>query len=81
MHDDVSTNAASVAVKKKYATTRSMSKSMVTRTQLSSRSTPAMLQTTVPTTPKGPQHSKGRSEHFSGLVVSKSLGSSPTREG
>ena len=32
MHDDVSTNAALVAMKKKYATARSTSKSMVTRT-------------------------------------------------
>ena len=81
MHDDVSTNAASVAMKTKYAATRSTSKSMVTRTQLLSRSPTATLQTTAPTTPRGPQHSQGRSKHFSGPVVSKSLGSSPTREG
>jgi len=36
MHDDISTNAASVATKKKYITARSMSKSMETQTQLSS---------------------------------------------
>ena len=34
MHDDISTSAASVAMKKKYATARSTSKSTVIRTQL-----------------------------------------------
>ena len=48
MHDDVSTNTASVAIKKKYAAARSTSKSTVTRTQLSSRSMPATLQTMAP---------------------------------
>ena len=43
MHDDVSTSAASVIMKKKYATSKSMSKSMETQTQLSSRSMLAML--------------------------------------
>jgi hypothetical protein len=43
MHDDVSTSAASIAIKKKYTAARSMSRSTTTRTQLSSRSTPAML--------------------------------------
>ena len=81
MHDDVSTNAASVAMKKKYAAARSMSKSTLTRTQLSSRSMPTTLQTMAPTTPKGPRHSRGRFKHFNGPVVSKSLGLSPTRDG
>ena len=57
MHDDVSTNVASVTMKTKYTVAKSMSKSMVTRTQLSSRSTPATLHTMAPTTPKGPKHS------------------------
>ena len=43
MHDDVSTNAASVAMKMKYTAARSMSKSTVTQTQLSSRSLMATL--------------------------------------
>ena len=43
MHDDVSTNAISVAMRMKYAATRSTSKSMVTWTQLLSRLTLAML--------------------------------------
>ena len=81
MHDDVSTSTASVTMKKKYATAKSTSKSTVTQTQLLSRSTLAMLQITAPTTPKGPQHSRGHSEHSSVPVVSKSLGLSPTREG
>ena len=81
MHDDVSNNAASVAMKMKCATARSTSKSTVTQTQLLSHSLPAMLQTTAPTNPKGPQHSRGHSEHFSGLVVSKSLGLSPMKGG
>jgi len=81
MYDDVSMNAASVAMKKKYTAARSMRKSTVPRTQLSSCSTMATLQTTVPTTLKCPQHSQGHSEHFSGLVVLKSPGSSPTKEG
>ena len=82
MHDDVSTNAASVAMKKKYAAIKSMSKSMETQTQLSSHSMSAMLQISTPTTTlKGPQHSQGRSEHFSGPVFLKSLGSIPTMEG
>ena len=57
MHEDVSTNVASVAMKKKYAAARSTSMSMVTRTQLLSRSTLATLQAMALTTPKGPQHS------------------------
>ena len=57
MHDDILTNAASVTMKKKYAAYRSTSKRTITRTQLLSRSTSATLQTTAPTTPKGPQHS------------------------
>ena len=57
MHDDISTSAASIAMKKKYAAIKSTSKSLVTQTQLSSHSMPAMLQITAPTTPKGPQHS------------------------
>ena len=82
MHDDVSMNVVSVAAKKKYATIRSTSKSTETWTQLSSHSTSAMLQIPMPTTtPKGPQHSRGRSKHFSGPMVLKSPGSSPTREG
>ena len=81
MHDDVSTNAALVAMKKKYAAARSTSKSMVTQTQLLSHSPPATLQTMAPIIPKGPQHSRGRFEHFSGPMVLKSLGSSPTKEG
>ena len=80
MHDDVSMNVASVTMKKKYATARSMSKSMVIRTQLWSRSLQATLQTTTPTTQKGPQLSPGRSEHSSGPVVLKSAGSSPMKE-
>ena len=57
MHDDVLMNAASVTMKAKYATARSTSKSTVTRTQISSCSPMATLQTTASTTPKGPQHS------------------------
>ena len=38
MHDDVSMNAASAAMKKKYAAARSTSKSTVTQTQLLSHS-------------------------------------------
>ena len=56
-HVDVSTSATSVAMKK-YAAIKSTSKSTVTQTQLLSHST---LQIMVPTTPKGPQHSQGRS--------------------
>ena len=41
--DDVSMSAVSVAMKKKYTAVKSTSKSSVTQTQLSSRSTPAML--------------------------------------
>ena len=79
-HDDVSTSAVSVIMKKKYAAVKSTTKSSVTRTQLSSRSMLAMLQLTPTTIPKAPQHLQGRSEHFNGPMVSKSLGSSPTRE-
>ena len=53
MHDDVSTNAASVAMNMKYVAARSTSKSTVTQTQLSSHSSAATLQTTAPTTPRG----------------------------
>ena len=81
MHDGVSSNVASVAMKKKYAAVKSTSRSSVTRTQLSSCSTPAMLEITASTTPKGPRHSRGHSKHSSGPMVSKSLGLSPTREG
>ena len=55
--DGVSTSAGLVALKKKYATVKSTSRSSVTQTQLSSHLTPAMLQITAPTNPKGPQHS------------------------
>ena len=65
MHDDVSTNVALVAMKMKYAATRSMSRSTATRTQPSSQLPVAMLQLTVLTTSRGPRHSQGRSEHFS----------------
>ena len=54
MWDDVSTNTASATMKKKYVAARSMSKSMVTRTQLLSRSTPATLQTMALANPEGP---------------------------
>ena len=81
MHDDVSSNVASVAMKKKYVAARSMSKSTVIRTQLWSRSPPTTLQTTPPTTRRAPLLSPGCSKHFNGPVVSKSLGSSPTSEG
>ena len=54
MHDDASTNAASVAMQMKYAAAKSMSKSTVTQTQLLSRSLTATLQTMAPTTPKAP---------------------------
>ena len=54
--DDVSTSAISV-VMKKYTAAKSMSKSSVTRTQLSSHSMPAMLQTMALTTLKVPRHS------------------------
>ena len=80
-HDDVSTSAASVSIKMKYAVVKTTSKSLVTWTQLSRRSTPATLQITALTTLKGPSHSRGHSEHSSGPVISKSLGSSPMREG
>ena len=43
MHDDVSTNAASVAMKTKYVAARSTSKSTATRTQPSSQSLVATL--------------------------------------
>ena len=43
MHDGVSSNIASVAMKNKYATARSTSKSTVIRTQLWSRSPSAIL--------------------------------------
>ena len=81
MHDGVSSNVTLVAIKTKYAAARSTSRSMATQTQPSSRSLMAMLQTTAPTTLRGPQLSQGRSEHFGGPVVSRSLGSSPTKEG
>jgi len=54
--DNISTSAISVIMKKKYATVKSMTKSSVTQTQLSSHSTSATLQIMAPTTPKGPQH-------------------------
>ena len=81
MHNDVSTSVASVAMKKKYAAAKSMSKSTVTWTQLSSRSTPVTLWMMALPTPRGTQHSRGHSEHFSGPMVLKSLGSIPTKEG
>jgi len=77
-HDDVSMSAALVAMKKKYAAIKSMSKSSVTWTQLSSHSIP---QITTATILKGPQHSRGLSEHSSGPMVLKSLGSSPMKDG
>ena len=80
MHNDVSTNATSVTMKMKYATARSTSKSTVTQTQLSSHSPTATLQTMAPTTPRAPKHLQGCSEHFSGPMVSKSLGSSPMKD-
>ena len=59
MHDGISSNVVSVAMKKKYAAIKSTSKSSVTQTQLSSRSMPAMLQITAPTTLKGPSIHEG----------------------
>ena len=59
MHDGVSSNVASVAMKMKYAVARSMSKSTVIQTQLWSRSPPAMLQIPAPTTQKAPSFHQG----------------------
>ena len=59
MHDDVSTNAILVTIKKKYATVKNTSKSSVIQTQLSSHSTSAMPQITTTTIPKGPSIHEG----------------------
>ena len=77
----VSSNVALVAMKTKCVAARSTSRSTATRTQPSSLSLTATLQTTVSTTLRGLQLSQGRSKHFGGPVVSRSLGSSPTKEG
>ena len=80
MHEDVSTSAVLVAMKKKYATVKSMSKSSVIQTQPFSHSTSATPQITTAMILKGPEHSQGHSEHSSGPVFSKSTGLSPTRD-
>ena len=80
MRDGVSSIVASVAMKTKYVAAKSTSRSMTTRTQPSSLSLMAMLQTTVSTTLRGLQLSQGHSEHFGGPVVLRSLGSSPMKE-
>ena len=53
MRDGVSSNVASVTTKMKCVTARSTSKSTATRTQLSSLSLTATLQTMVSTTLRG----------------------------
>ena len=53
MRDDVSSNVASVTMKMKYVAARSTSRSTATRTQPSSLSLTATLQTTVSTTLRG----------------------------
>ena len=78
MRDIISKGAVSLAMKKKYAAVKNMSKSSVIWTQPSSHSTP---QITTATIPKGSELSRGHFEHSSGPMVSKSLGSSPTRDG
>ena len=77
MHDGVSSNVASVAMKTKYAAARSMSRSTETQTQLSSRSTSATLQLTSTTTPKGLQCLRGRFEHSNGPRGFKITGVEP----
>ena len=64
MRDGVSSNVGPVTMKTKYVAARSTSRSTATRTQLSSQLTLATLQLMPTTTPKGPQHLRGRSEHF-----------------
>ena len=81
MHDSVSINIASGAMKMKYDAAKSTSESTVIQTQLWSRSSLAILLISAPTTRKGPLRSPGRSERSSGPVVSKSLGLSPMKEG
>ena len=53
MHDGVSMNADSVAMKMKSSAVRSMNKSIVTQTQLSSHSSVATPLTMALTTPRG----------------------------
>ena len=59
MHDGVSSNVASVAMKTKYVATRSTSRSTETQTQLSSKLTSATLQPTPTTTLKAPSIYEG----------------------
>ena len=75
--DDVLTSAVFLAMKKKYGTVKSTSKSSVIQTEPSSHS---MSVTPTAMIPKGPKHSQGHSRYSSGPVVSKSLGSSPTKD-
>ena len=77
--DIISTGTVSLAMKRKYAGVKNTSTSLVIRTQPSSHSMPATPQ--MVTIPRGPEHSQGHSRHSSGPVVSKSPGSSPTRDG
>ena len=79
-HDVILVGAVSLAMKKKYAGVKNTSKSSIIQTQPSSHSTSAMPQITMATILKGLEHSRGHSEHSSGPGVSKSLGSSPTRD-
>ena len=81
MRDVISMGAVSLAMKRKYAGVKNMSKSLVIRMQPSSHLTPATLQILTVTIPKGSEHSREHFEHSSGPMVSKSPRSSPTMGG
>jgi len=57
IRDVILTGTVSLAMKRKYAGVKNMSKSSVIQTQPSSHSTPAMPQITTVTIPKGLEHS------------------------
>jgi len=81
MHNVISMGTFSLGMRRKYAGVKNTSKNLVIWMQPCSHLTLAMLPIPTVMIPKGPEHSREHSEHSSGLVVSKSLGSCPTRGG
>ena len=81
MHDVTLMGAVSLGMRRKYAGVKNTSKNSVIWMQPSSYSTSAMLPIPTAMILKAPVHSREHSEHSSGPVVSKSLGSSPTKDG
>ena len=81
MYDVISIGAVSLGMKRKYIGVKNTSNNSVIRMRPSSHLMPATPPILTVMIPKGPEHSQEHFEHSSGLVVSKSPGSSPTRGG